>query len=690
MFENKDKILSVIDKIIFGCIILFMLSLTNSIFINQLGYYGALLGILVKFGVTREWQFRKTGLELFFALFLLAEFLSAIFSDEHGRAFLNMFKRMLLIPTLYTVAFAADDMKKAKLFFKVFIGASMVSIIIYLVNSYYYYVYNLYQIKESGPSLFQYPITTSEIMSFTVVFLFAFLINEKQSFKNKFFVLILFMLSVLALISTYKRTGWIGTGAGLFAIILIKRNWKLILPVVFVAGVIFLFIGKNKSEVYFYNIKSESGLAQTAKLNTEGRANGIYTDSKANYISDFENGILKLNGAAVVGKYNMPSPVLEMNQWGKYLTAYLIDSRFLLLEKDSIGNIKQKSELISSGFTTSYRLANNYLYIMDKDSGLTIFRNPDNLKDVIRLSGITADNKIYVDSARMIFYSVENGLCEYSVKQGLPEGSPVYYKLKNAPDYVCYIDGRIIISDIDGLKLYSPDSHTMNLLKEIPDVKKICFIEKFGAKLLASDLNKNVYLFDHSMKDSLKIIGKYKLNFIPKAIALNKNELIVTNVRRNRLTSMIDPYLPSNFNRMALWRAGFLMLKDHPLFGVGDIDLNNLYRQYKRNYDKELQGHLHNNYIHFLAILGGFGFIVVMILLGKIIQFNYKIYNEVKTEPFVSSYALGAFGGYISFLFAGLTEWNFGDHEVITMAWWTVGLNFTFYYLIQQKRRINP
>ena len=141
---------------------------------------------------------------------------------------------------------------------------------------------------------------------------------------------------------------------------------------------------------------------------------------------------------------------------------------------------------------------------------------------------------------------------------------------------------------------------------------------------------------------------------------------------------------------MALWRAGFLMLKDHPLFGVGDIDLNNLYRQYKRNYDKELQGHLHNNYIHFLAILGGFGFIIVMILLGKIIQLNYRIYNEVKTEPFVSSYSLGVFGGYISFLFAGLTKWNFGDHEVITMAWWIAGLNFAFYYLIEQRRRINP
>ena len=88
---------------------------------------------------------------------------------------------------------------------------------------------------------------------------------------------------------------------------------------------------------------------------------------------------------------------------------------------------------------------------------------------------------------------------------------------------------------------------------------------------------------------------------------------------------------------------------------------------------------MHNNFVHLLVILGIVGFAVVMFMLFKIFQLHLKIYNTVKDIPFVSSYALGATAAFVGFLFSGLGEWNFGDQEIITMVWFSLGLNIAFY-----------
>ncbi|MGE5680938.1 MAG: O-antigen ligase family protein [Bacillota bacterium] len=688
MTEN-NKTISIIDKLIFGLVILFLLSLTNSIFVNQLGYYGALLLILIRFALTKENQFKKTGLELFFGIFLLAEFLSAVFSADHAHAFQNFTRRLLLIPTLYTIVVASEDIKKAKLFFKVFLGASLISIVIYLINSYQYYIYNLYQIHESGPSLFQYPITASEIMSFTVIFLFAFLINEKQSVKYKLLIALLFIVAVLALLSTYKRTGWIGTAAGIFAILILKKNWKIIIPVMLL-GIVLFFSGKNKSEIYLYKINGES-LNQTAKIETKGRAYDLYSDKGFTYVSDFENGILKLKGKEIQSSAKMPGPVLHLDKWKNKLFASLVDTRFVLLDQDSLGNLQPEEEILSPGFTVSYQAANNFLYIMDKDSGLTIFTNPDDIHKKIRISEIKVDGPIYVDSVKLFFYNEElTELVKYDIKNGLPSGNPRQIKLKDAPSYLFYSDNKLLSSTKNGLILFKFIDNDPEELSRNSEIKNIFSITKSENKILIADLNKNIFLLDYPFGNSLKVTGKGSLGFVAKSVSFENGTLFASNVRRNRLQSIVDPYHPNNFNRFALWRAGWLMFKDHPVFGVGDIDLNNLYRQYKRATDKELQGHLHNNYVHFLAILGGFGIIAVMLLLVRIMLIQLRIYRSVRKEPFVSSYALGTVGGFVAFLIAGLTEWNFGDHEVITMVWFILGLNFAFYFLSSGQAKSKP
>jgi len=126
---------------------------------------------------------------------------------------------------------------------------------------------------------------------------------------------------------------------------------------------------------------------------------------------------------------------------------------------------------------------------------------------------------------------------------------------------------------------------------------------------------------------------------------------------------------------------------DHPLFGVGDLDLAFLYKQYKSGYDKEIQGHMHNNFVHMLVTLGIFGFLAFCYLLYRLFKIDLDIYNEVKGVSFASSYALGTIAALSTIIIAGLTEMNFFDHEIITLLWFTFGLNVAIYK--RHKRTIS-
>ena len=104
-------------------------------------------------------------------------------------------------------------------------------------------------------------------------------------------------------------------------------------------------------------------------------------------------------------------------------------------------------------------------------------------------------------------------------------------------------------------------------------------------------------------------------------------------------------------------------------------------------FEKFTYGHLHNNYVHLLVILGSYGFIIVMMMLFMILKKHYVIYSTVKNEKLLSTISLGSFASFVGFLVSGLAEWNFGDHEIITMVWFTLALNLAVnkIYKLQKK-----
>ena len=678
--KTNKRAVKYIDHAILFFIILFLASLTNSIFINQVGYYGALVFILFRYLYTKENQFYNTGLELPFILLIIAEIVSSILGLNQSQSFYFMLKRVLIIPTFYVFTAAAENINKARLIFNLFVIFSIISWTIFLYFAFDYYIQNRYSLASSGPAIYQMIITTSELLSFTVILLFAFVLNEKANWKYRMFYIIGFGITLLALLASYKRTGWVGTAAGILAILIAKKQWKII-AVVCSAVIVLFLIEKNKSSVFEYSIDN-SRIKLINSFETEGRAYNAFYENDTILVSDFENGLLVIKNNEIVNQIKMPEAVSEFKKWiDNFYIAQLADKRFILFESTENG-LQRIDEFISPGFVRSFVTANGFLYVNDLDSGLTVYRNPIELNDTVRYPILNKNIVMIVDSTHIFFVSQSNEVKIYELENYLPSTDTYFnYHFDNYTS-LNYINNLVLKSNWNGTTVYDIKDGKLTKLSTNIMLKAIYRLKAGRKKLLMANLNKFIYVVDLASSGSLNIESEYSLGYIPSSIDIENNKIITTRVIQGRLNSIFDIHSPNNFVRFALWRAGWEMFKDYPIFGVGDIDLAFLYKKYKRYFDKEIHGHLHNNYINILVIFGLFGFIVVMFLFIKIINANNKIYFRLREIPFASSFALGTIGVFISVIVSGFFEWNFGDHEIMTMLWFILGLNFGIYNLV--------
>ena len=669
----EKRNLLIIDRVILFFMVLFLATITNSIFLNQIGYYGALLTLIAKYFITRSNPFERTEIEPALLWFIAAEILSLIFSLNHSQALLFSLRRILLMPLIYVTIAAVPDLKRAKLYFNTYIAAAVLTALVYIVFSYQYFIANLYNITQSGPSLFQYPITSSEILSITSVFLFAFLINEKGSLWNKLLIAGALFIALVALAATYKRTGWLGTGFGFFLIILLKKEWKYLIPLVMLAFLL-LAVQKNESIIKIFRIQQES-LKELVSFNTEGRAFDITSLDGEFYVSDYDKGLVKYKGSKVLQNLETPAPIVNLEQWKNYMLGYFIDTRFISYQMDSIG-LKQKAECLPPGFTIDHTIYGNYLYTIDQDSGLTVFKNPGQLEEIYRNKGFNKFNKIFADSGLFVMFSPDSGVQVFDAFNGIPH-SKLYTFRPGDFSSVFYFEHKFICSNDEGMKIYNIGKDSVHFDVNLKGPETIYLWKVTHNNLLAADRRGRIYEINVEPVPTANLLGNP--GFVPTSLALQNDSLLASFVHRSRILSIWDPYLPSNYVRLSLWEAGWKIFLDHPVFGVGDIDLAFLYKQYKSPYQKEIQGHMHNNFVHILVTLGLFGFLAFCYLLYRLFKIDFDIYRKMKGVPFASSYALGTIAALSTIVIAGLTEMNFFDHEIITLLWFTFGLNVAIF-----------
>lgn len=668
---KSSKTARIIDVAIFVFVILFLASLTNSIFVNQIGYYGALLLLIIKYFLTGKNIFRKTGLELPLLLFVIIEIISAILSDYSSLAFHNVFKRVLLLPVIYVVASTADSPTRLKQFLLTYLAAALLTTLFYIGFAFEHFIKQLYTIEQKGPSPFQYVMTAGGLMSFTLIYFASLFFSKTKISKEKIFYLIGSAVTGIALLSSYTRAAWLGAIVGLFFLLILYRKWSYMIPAV-VLIILYLIIVRNESRVYTYEL-NENKLTEINNFETEGTANHIYADSDIMLIADYEDGIKILKNNNVVTSFETKTPVVAVDKWtNDIFWGMLVDKRMFTFEIKN-NSINILNEFISPGNVIDYKIKNKVLYIADLDSGITIFEDPLDLSKRTKLFNDENIIKFDVSDSLLVFYSNKN-FSYHFVKTDSSKLYKKYHteKIKTSSPSIKIVDDFVYLGIPNGLKIL-PISDESNAIKEI-SISGVHSFQKWNDKLLAVCYNGDVYSVSYYNLnfDAIKI---ETLPYQPASITAFSNKLYVSSIKKNRLLSVIDLNHDTNLQRLQQWKIGIQIFKGHPFFGVGDVDLKPIYAEYKEYWEKEDFGHLHNNYVHVLVILGGIGFIVISFLLIKIFVMHFNNFKNVKHTEFPKAVVAASFAAFVGFLVSGLAEWNFGDHEIITLVWYSVGIS---------------
>jgi hypothetical protein len=395
-----------------------------------------------------------------------------------------------------------------------------------------------------------------------------------------------------------------------------------------------------------------------------------------------------LKDSSLTNKCELPAPIVDFKKWrDDFYIATLVDTRFILLKSDDADNFQILSEFYTQSLPLSNKIANGMFYVLCEDSSLVIYKNPTDLNEkvIFGLDNSLEPQNFFVDSSYCVVFSKEKDISIYSLTNYLPEKIVINEKLSEDDDLIGFIDKKLLFNSNDGVKIFSFESNRLNLIDVNGQVGNILFLIKQHEFLFSCNSNGELFELEYPIHDKLIIKSSAKLNEVPSSITFSGGKIYSTYTKASRLYSFIDPYYATNYSRLAFWRAGLKIFSDYPILGVGDMDLAKLYRIYKRPYDREIQGHLHNNFFHSLATLGVVGFLAIMFLLIKIFLIHLKLFKKLKNIPFASSFSLGALGGFVSFIAAGLTEYNIGDHEVITLVWFTLAISMAFSKSIEKE-----
>ncbi len=169
---------------------------------------------------------------------------------------------------------------------------------------------------------------------------------------------------------------------------------------------------------------------------------------------------------------------------------------------------------------------------------------------------------------------------------------------------------------------------------------------------------------------------------VPVLLALGY--LAVPPAQKARVRGFFSPRWESNANRLMWWRTGLEIFKHYPVFGIGDVGTERMYRRYQRSPDEEPVGHMHNIFLHIAVTLGVVGltaFTAMLVIMGR---FLWRTFERLRGDDLLAGVALGAMAVFVGFLVNGLFEWNFGDAEVVTAFWFVVGLAVAVWRLSAQ------
>ncbi len=143
---------------------------------------------------------------------------------------------------------------------------------------------------------------------------------------------------------------------------------------------------------------------------------------------------------------------------------------------------------------------------------------------------------------------------------------------------------------------------------------------------------------------------------------------------RARARSGFD--LGANVARTEIWSANLDMARERPLLGWGYGSYKHVrQRFYDRYADVDTTAHAHNDFLQMLVDGGVLALAAFVALFVALLRTGFRGYRAMREsdEP-ARSLALATTLALVGFLVGGLTQYNFGDAEVVIYLWCTAGL----------------
>lgn len=143
---------------------------------------------------------------------------------------------------------------------------------------------------------------------------------------------------------------------------------------------------------------------------------------------------------------------------------------------------------------------------------------------------------------------------------------------------------------------------------------------------------------------------------------------------QRRARSSFD--VAANLGRSQIWGANFDMIVQRPLLGWGYGNYKRFRTPfYARHPSADTTAHAHNDFLQVWVDSGLVGLAAFLYVFWVVVADGWRTYRRLPSvaEP-LKSLVLGGTLAVIGFLVGGLTQYNFGDAEVVIVLWFSVGL----------------
>jgi len=165
--------------------------------------------------------------------------------------------------------------------------------------------------------------------------------------------------------------------------------------------------------------------------------------------------------------------------------------------------------------------------------------------------------------------------------------------------------------------------------------------------------------------------------------------LALVAVERARGISVFDPEEGSTAWRLEVWREAFVIIKDHPLVGIGKGSEGKL-KSSLGLYDKGRlpPGHFHSTPVQIAVWWGLVALIFYCSFMTIFVAETWRLSKRAKTraEWQFSGIALGGLGAVMAFNVSSVVHFNFGDGEVVMVFWLVTGIVFAVRRIASHKQ----